>query len=790
MAFRIAARTILHLGGELISSDGIAFYELIKNAFDAGSRHVDVRVVCAIPFEIVTATIDELAGIDSGDSESTLDSIVSKVEEYLDLSAENADFVLETLQKCRHINDVRAVISEANFIEFIDEGHGMSLSDLRDVYLTIGTPHRLKQRRLQSGAAEGRRAILGEKGIGRLSAMRLGQLLHVKSTTAGETHWNELNIDWRDFDDVDQLLGAVSIDPHRGDKKKSKKDTGTTIRISLLNSEWTESRLEHIGKTELSKLTDPFQRKSAFPVKLFFNGKRHYTERIDKVIFEHAHAKVSASFQITANGPVLAGVVDYFQSPARKTILRNMSFPFQIDSDDLISVSGFSLQQLSRVGPFTMICYWFNRRILTSIDAIGDRQEVLDLVKRWSGGLMLFRDGFRVPPYGGGDEDWLDLDRKALASQGYKVNRAQLIGKVDISTDGNPRLRDQANREGLMDCPEKLALVQMLKYVLEGRLRFHLTEVDRELKGIDTVSFEALGSRLEDKEESINQGLAGLRDIASEYEDIGIGRIEKSLRSAFTALKRVFTEAQAIAETAEDEKSRVFHLAGLGMLVETLAHELNRATRHALDAVVRFRKRNDEELLDNVKLQLDNLQRRLSVLDPLSTSGRRRKQTFDVVAFVDSILSSHDTQFKRFGIEASLTCIPKSCKELSITFVKGMFVQIIENLVDNSVYWLTREKDEKSDPTRSAKCISIEIDCNRLILTYSDSGPGIAYENREEVFKPFFTLKPAGKGKGLGLYIAREIAEYHGASLFLLAEETTVDGRLNKFELDFSEAGA
>lgn len=790
MAFKISARTILHLGGELISSDGIAFYELIKNAFDAGSPQVEVRFVCAIPFEVLDATIDELVDIDSGEAEITLDSLISRIEEHIDLSAENSDYVLETIQECEDSDEVRAAISEANFIEFIDEGHGMSLSDLRDVYLTIGTPHRLKQRRARSGTAVGKRAILGEKGIGRLSAMRLGQLLHVKSTTAGEAHWNELNIDWRDFDDVDQLLGAVSVDPHRGDKKKSKREAGTTIRISLLNSEWSEPRLEHIGKTELSKLTDPFQTKTAFPVKLFFNGERHYTEPIDKVIFEHAHAKVAASFQITAKGPVLTGTVDYFQSPAKKTLLRNKSFPFRIESDDLISVTGFSLQQLTRVGPFTMACYWFNRRILTSIDAIGTRQEVLDLVKRWSGGLMLFRDGFRVPPYGGGDEDWLDLDRKALASQGYKVNRAQLIGKVDISRDDNPRLRDQANREGLMDCPEKLALVQMLKYVLEGRLRYHLTEVDRELKGVDAVSFEALGSRLEDKEESINEGLAGLRDIASEYEDIGVEKIEENLRSAFTALKRVFTEAQAIAETAEDEKSRVFHLAGLGMLVETLAHELNRATRHALDAVVRFRKRNSEELLDNVKLQLDNLQRRLSVLDPLSTSRRQRKQTFDVVEFVESILASHEAQFERVGIDASLTCIPKSRKELSISFVKGMFVQILENLIDNSVYWLTREKDAKRDRTRSAKRISIKINCKRLTLAYSDSGPGIAYENREEVFKPFFTLKPAGKGKGLGLYIAREIAEHHGASLLLVDEEASDHGRLNTFELDFSEAGA
>src|SRR4051812_40845489 len=42
MPFKVAARTILQLGAELISSDGIAFYELIKNAFDAGSSTVEI----------------------------------------------------------------------------------------------------------------------------------------------------------------------------------------------------------------------------------------------------------------------------------------------------------------------------------------------------------------------------------------------------------------------------------------------------------------------------------------------------------------------------------------------------------------------------------------------------------------------------------------------------------------------------------------------------------------------------------------------------------------------------
>ena len=41
---------------------------------------------------------------------------------------------------------------------------------------------------------------------------------------------------------------------------------------------------------------------------------------------------------------------------------------------------------------------------------------------------MVFRDGFRVHPYGGPEDDWLDLDKEAFRSGGYKLNRQQIIG--------------------------------------------------------------------------------------------------------------------------------------------------------------------------------------------------------------------------------------------------------------------------------------------------------------------------------------------------------------------------
>ena len=70
------------------------------------------------------------------------------------------------------------------------------------------------------------------------------------------------------------------------------------------------------------------------------------------------------------------------------------------------------------------------------------------------------------------------------------------------------------------------------------------------------------------------------------------------------------------------------------------------------------------------------------------------------------------------------------------------------------------------------------------MLILSDNGPGIPVERRDQVFQPFFTTKPPGEGRGLGLYVSREIARYNGASLTLADDEMIHEGRLNTFLLE------
>lgn len=784
--FRVSARTVLQLGAELISSDAIAFYELIKNAFDAGSKRVIIRVVERIPFVEVAELKTDLQAVKdlparNEAAQGAVQAAQTKIKEVAISNAPDISEYLERVAAAKSSPALLALLDEAASIEFADTGEGMSLRELSDVYLTIGTSSRIKTRVSRAATQENGRPVLGEKGIGRLSAMRLGMGLRVKTTKKGERNWHLLDVDWRAFEeDLDAMIESITVEPVEGPEKDDTDEQGTQILITALNSPWSAEKLETIAGAELSKMMDPFSERILFPVSVYFNKTRVTIPPFNRLLFEHAHATVTACFSMEdGNNPVLRGQVKYLLERKEKT--------FVLEGANLKSTAGVeSLNTLRSIGSFCMEAYWYNRRILEEITGIGDREQVRELIRVWSGGLMLFRDGFRVAPYGGPNDDWLNLDRTALSGQAFKVNRAQLIGKVDITSESNTQLIDQTNREGLRDCPEKTALKTLLLHILVRELRGFLEEVDKARR--KPVTFAELEGRVEAEEQSIGQAIKRLREIAAEFKDVDIRPIEKALRESVKEIERTMADAKELAEQYDRDRSQVIHLAGLGMMVEHIAHELVRTTEHTLrtlsDTLGRNLPGDAKMLLSNVEAQLVSLRKRLTLLDPHTTSGRQVKEPVPLVATIGDIMRGHAAQFARHGIKVTVTSVPPKT-EVSVKMVRGMFIQVIENLIGNSVYWL-KQKLEMEPEFKPIITVTVRTEDKEVL--FADNGPGVNPADREDIFRPFFTRKPPGQGKGLGLYISRQIAEYHGTKLELDAAKERHTGHHHTFIFDVSGA--
>lgn len=154
MSFRIAARTILQLGAELISSDGIAFYELIKNAFDAGSPRVDIDVVVRMDHDTYIAYREKILTerkINRGvsDEKLAINKCKKRILRDIDPSAPDVSEIKDEISNATSWDELIDSLDDANYIQIDDTGSGMSLKDLDEIYLTIGTRSRLKEREAQ-----------------------------------------------------------------------------------------------------------------------------------------------------------------------------------------------------------------------------------------------------------------------------------------------------------------------------------------------------------------------------------------------------------------------------------------------------------------------------------------------------------------------------------------------------------------------------------------------------------------------------------------------------------------
>ena len=181
--------------------------------------------------------------------------------------------------------------------------------------------------------------------------------------------------------------------------------------------------------------------------------------------------------------------------------------------------------------------------------------------------------------------------------------------------------------------------------------------------------------------------------------------------------------------------------------------------------------------LNTLEVQLKTLKKRLSILDSLSTSERQTKEVFDLVAWVEETMQANEGQFHRHRIQCDVVTEPPGAVH-RVKAVKGMIIQVLLNLTSNSVYWLKQQA--RLQPGFEPR-ITIVVDTHAKEIRFTDNGPGIPVARREEVFEPFVTTKPPGEGKGLGLFISREIARYNKAALYLSDDHTVHSDTLNTF---------
>ncbi len=785
MRFTFEARTLLELGKELISTDEVALYELIKNAVDAKSPRVEILVSVRLMHrhyvEARARLLEErqpVPAVRAFVARSLIEPEHSDSCRLLNALPEDGDteHFLEALEE-----QYRA----ANTIEVRDTGDGMSFQDLTEVFLRIGT--RFRRNENLKGARN-----LGDKGIGRLSAMRLGDRLQVKTTKTGEPRWNLLDIDWTAFThDTRANVEDIRIEPFLGEEKHNAAASGTSILISGLQGDWDLVRFSDILQGRIARMIDPFEPGLANRLLVpRHNGVRVQVPSIPRSLLNAAHAVCHVDFVMENGEPRLKGFVDYRLRHRRIEITQRGAEVYSLAQTAvkrrakrghaafrLVPVRPSAFEQL---GKFECDVYWYNRRIVDAVSGLSSNAaETRREISNWSGGPMLYRYGFRILPYGDPNDDWLALDETAFGSKGFKLNRQQIIGRVLLDTP-HTALSEQTNREGLIQSDAADALRKILMWVIHTEMRGLINEVD-EIEQVERRSAEQDTRKISGTRRRVEAALARVLDEAGDAATEAMEELVKGVAALSDQSADLIKRIEAVITEAESEREKFIYLAGIGLMTEFIFHELERAVSHAMEMLGSGALR--QATIDSLREQLKTLHRRIAAFDELTGEKRQTKSNFDLATLIDDVLSNHAREFERHGIEITFE---RPSQPYQIKAVRGMVIQILENLFVNSAYWLKQQK--RFEPEFQPR-IDVVLDSNDKCLTVEDNGPGVPMERHERIFQPFLTTKPTGQGRGLGLYIARELAEYHGWKLHMDDEVGHVrEGRINKFVLDMGDA--
>lgn len=501
----------------------------------------------------------------------------------------------------------------------------------------------------------------------------------------------------------------------------------------------------------------------------------------------------------------------YYRPTENGLIAFTKRFSFQNDMAGLAILNG----KKCNPGRFSGKIYDF--ALTDNFGAISDvfntASEYKEYVKTQTG-IKIYRDGFAVQPYGFEGDDWLGMRKSQTSgSSFYGLRPENTVGYFAISEGENVHLKDKTDRQGLIENEyqfnfELIAITYIRKVcdsfiesVRRGYNEF-VKKYKQENTGIRSIQQAYSEIRTTaDASTGFTSRVSELRKEVRHFEEssdraikdanslFGKGNFEEALK-VLEGNKATLARAQSLLAELEEFVSKAAQLslsvdfiepkidameqqlddfstlAAVGMTAESITHEFPNLIKRLNEGNADFKMQVVRDPIPRnvcldfsrqVSITTNTMSQQLRHVSPALRYARESKETFDLSHFFESQKSQfYDHYLKKY--EVSLEVKDKS--PFSITINEGRFIQVMDNLINNSCYWLRQQGD-----TSEISTISIEI--HRPWLYVSDNGIGIAPAVEESLFEPFVTMKPKGQGRGLGLFIVRQLLDSVGCSIVL-----------------------
>lgn len=413
------------------------------------------------------------------------------------------------------------------------------------------------------------------------------------------------------------------------------------------------------------------------------------------------------------------------------------------------------------------------------------------------GGIRLYRNGFRVLPYGESDDDWLGLDasmtRRTILPSHRNVN---FFGFIEVNNDYGEQFEETSSREGLLNNNAFKELMEFgYKVIIDAVLKI------ADVRGVKQRTNQKVWKK--EPEEIISEAISELKEIIDNPTQ---DNFEEQQDGQLITKNKLLEIAQELETAQKEQKERKQEfikemnllriLAALGLTIGEFIHEIKQyqgALQHDIKNI------ETSTTLDNVlhvnqrvKANLEGLSTYVSYFDEAFSENVQRElkpiELRTVVYALQSTLEADITKRKIQFIEPKFN----GYNLYTIAMHKSEWASILFNFYTNSRKAINRAKVDGK----------IFIECgkiyNTVYLEFSDNGDGIQLENREKIFNAFYTTStPVGKvvktheemtGTGLGLKIVRDIITSYGGKIFV-KEATKGYSTTIRIELPWEKEG-
>ncbi|MBI4834516.1 MAG: ATP-binding protein [Planctomycetes bacterium] len=730
--FTVDSALLSELGEKLVEFPHIALVELVKNAYDADATRVDIKF------------IEQKTG--------------------------------------------------APEIHIIDNGHGMTLDDVKNYWMRIATTNKIKN---NYSPLYGRPKT-GEKGIGRFACRRLG--LHLKLITIAKSTGNnyertEVEFLWDHFKAGKEVTEIEC--PGKNEKIKDAQ-TGTTLIISKgQKNEW-QKRGYDFAKRQFCLLAinrgekrKGFAEDPGFNIFMTFPQMEGTTEAIDMrqqvisggwgVLKGHVDSKGNATYTLDA----LDIGERTFKSSEEYTNLKDVTMEIGI-------IPGSRKDQYK--DPKLLKEEYKNSNLLKD-------WVVKNFLDDWGGVQVRFK-GFRVYPYG--DDDWLDIDRDRALSKGaseskelekvvYTFNNVVLpsryllsllsmrsyVGSVNIG-EGATGFEMKASREKFVDSKATEELKNFVRYGIDWAtiLRDYykrLKETSSSEKAAEKLG-EVIGKKV-GPEKVVEAATAYLKQQVDSISNLLPKNKREELEKSIPAITNSILKYDKL-KTGELHHLRL--VASTSTLLNIFAHDVKLFTGSLSSSRVKLKdledrvSAKDKEFIKEIRNGLNDSKKRFNdLLEMTALIGTENISTPPQQLALFDRIESAERCFKpildEYHIKINYDQVPKNL--LVGPMLEGELYAILLNTLSNSIKAVIAEGQNKIIE------IAATMVEKKAKLNIRDSGIGLDENHFDDVFIPFIAdptnklykelekkINPrdkyiVGMGSGLGLSIVKDIVK-------------------------------